>query len=201
MFNRFPPEGVTMLRRKEQFRAGTRAVMCAAVSVALLVNGYSIARAAPPDKACSLLTTAEVTTAVGAPTSSQDNQMTMPQSAGASAGETMRMCSWIIPTGALNLAFMKAAQSEDARNAFRARVRQTKEALKAKGWTIEEKQFGTGAACWIGTPPAANRDTPLATGCVGEANGFGISVGTTGNTRIEMEKVKALLDQALGRLA
>jgi hypothetical protein len=165
---------------------------------ALICATPAIARATPPDKACSLLTDAEITAAVGAPSKSTENQMEVTQ--GPAKGGTVRTCTWLIPTGAVNLSLMKVGDIEAARTAFRAQMQRTMQALKNKGWTIEEKAFGEDARCWIGTPPASDKDTPRATGCVGATNGIGISVGTTGSAKVEADAVKKLLDAAMKRL-
>lgn len=167
------------------------------IAVTLSVS-LSLGRANPPDKACSLLTDAEITTAVGAPSKSQDSQMAVTQ--GPAKGETGKLCTWIVPNGAVNLAFVKVADLEAGRSAFRAQMQQTTDALKKKGWTIEEKAFGTDAMCWIGTPPAGDANTARATGCAGATNGIGISVGTNGSARVEIDAVKKLLDAAMRRL-
>jgi predicted dehydrogenase len=51
------------------------------------------------------------------------------------------------------------------------------------------------------TPPASpEKDIPVMTGCVAEAKGVAISVGYMGRTSVPIEKVKTLLDKAIGRL-
>ena len=120
---------------------------------------------------------------------------------GPAKGETMRTCSWSIPNGAVNVSFMKVGSDlEAARTAFRAQMQRVIQALKSQGWTVEEKSFGDNMSCWIGTPPAAATDTPRTTGCAGATNGIGISVGTNGSSRVEVDAVKKLLDAAMRRL-
>ncbi len=169
------------------------------IATALLLPAtLSISRANPPDKACSLLTDAEITATVGAPSKSQDDQMAVTQ--GPAKGQTMKLCTWTVPTGNVNVAFGKVADLEAGRSAFRAQMRQTIDLLKKRGWTIEEKSFGSDATCWIGTPPTGDANIPRGTGCAGATNGFGISVGTNGSARIEIDSVKKLLDAAMRRL-
>ena len=50
------------------------------------------------------------------------------------------------------------------------------------------------------TPPASSAGMPLSTGCFAEAKGMGISVGHNGPSRVPIDKVKPLLDKAIGRL-
>jgi hypothetical protein len=165
----------------------------------MLSAAPATARGAPPDKACSLLTDAEITAAIAAPSKSQESQMAITQ--GPAKGETMRTCSWLIPNGAVNLWFTKVgADLEAARTAFRAQMQKTIQTLKTQGWTIDEKRFGETSSCWTGTPPAGDSSTPRATGCAGATNGIGISVGTTGSSKVDVDAVKKLLDAAMRRL-
>jgi hypothetical protein len=171
----------------------------AGVVVGVLIGATpAIARVSLPDKACSLLTDAEITAAVAAPTKATENQMPVQQ--GAAKGETMRTCSWSIPNGAVNLSFVKVGDMEAAKTAFRAQMQKTLQSLKTQGWTIEEKPFGDNESCWTGTPPANAKDTPRATGCAGSTNGVGISVGITGSMKVDADAVKKLLDAAMKRL-
>ncbi len=102
------------------------------IATALLLPAtLSISRANPPDKACSLLTDAEITATVGAPSKSQDDQMAVTQ--GPAKGETMKLCTWTVPTGTVNVAFGKVADLEAGRSAFRAQMQQTIDLLKEAG--------------------------------------------------------------------
>jgi hypothetical protein len=163
----------------------------------LLAASYSrVFAASSPDKACPLLTAAEITAAMGAPTGSQETKLPVTQ--GPAKGDTTRICSWITPSGALNVAFAKAGEGA-TRQAFLDRMAQTQQTLKTKGWTIGETKFGT-IICWTATPPASDKGTPRSTGCVGVAKGLGVSVGTAGPATVDVNKVKALLDAALARV-
>ena len=169
------------------------------LAIAAMVSAsMSLSRANLPDKACSLLTDAEITAAVGAPSGSHDSQMPMTQ--GPAKGETTKLCTWTVPNGAVNLAFVKVADLDAGRSAFRAQMEKTTGALKKQAWTIDEKSFGGDIRCWTGTPPANAKDTPRYTGCAGATNGVGISVGTAGSTAVDAETVKKLLDAAMRRL-
>jgi hypothetical protein len=70
--------------------------------------------------------------------------------------------------------------------------------LKAQGWSEERKDFANGR-CVLMTPPAA-RGLPVSTGCFAEAKGVGLSVGHNGATRASIDRVRTLLDKAIGRL-
>jgi hypothetical protein len=178
----------------------TFVLRCASIAgvAALLLTTPAITRAAPPDKPCLLLTDAEITAAVGAPGKSHEGQKAIAQ--GPAKGETIRTCSWSVGNGAVNLSLVRVADLATAKGAFRAQMRQSIESLKSHGWTIEEKTFGSDMSCWIGTPPAGHDDMPRATGCVGATHGLGVSVGTTGSSKVEMEDTRKLLDAAMHRV-
>jgi hypothetical protein len=171
----------------------------AGIAAALLMT-TSLARGAPPDKPCLLLTDAEITATIGAPGKSHEGQKAITE--GPAKGETMRTCSWAIANagGAVNLSVVKVNDLETAKSAFRAQMQQSMQSLKSHGWTIEEKAFGSDMSCWAGTPPAGHDDMPRATGCVGATHGMGISVLTSGSSKAEIEGVKKLLDAAMKRL-
>jgi hypothetical protein len=80
-----------------------------------------------------------------------------------------------------------------------AMLEQTYNRLKAQGWS-EEKQDITGGRCALLTPPAAEKDAPITTGCMAEAKGLAVSVSALGRTRVTIEQVKALLDLLVQRL-
>jgi hypothetical protein len=50
------------------------------------------------------------------------------------------------------------------------------------------------------TPPPARQDLPITTGCLTVAKGLVVSVSTLAQTRVSMEKIKALLESAVKRL-
>ena len=169
------------------------------VAGALLLATPAIARATPPDKACSLLTDADITAAVGAPGKAHHETQTAIKD-GPAKGETMRTCSWSVQNGAVNLSFVKVADVEAAKSAFRAQMQQTVQSLKTQGWTIDEKAFGDNMSCWIGTPPPKATDLPYGTGCVGASHGVGISVGSIGTSKVDVGAIQKLLDAAMKRL-
>jgi hypothetical protein len=80
-----------------------------------------------------------------------------------------------------------------------AKFKEAFDKLKAKGWTEEKKEFGK-STCVIMTPPSSEKNAPILTSCVTEAKGMGISVGSMSKKKVSMEKVKTLLDKALGRI-
>jgi hypothetical protein len=148
--------------------------------------------------ACTLLTPAEVNAAVGG-SAGPPQESDLVVSEGPSKGDTMGVCTW--RTGAqstVSVAVIRAATGA-AREAGLAKLSQVFDTLKAQGWTEERKDFPTGR-CAVMTPPASAKAMPLSTGCFAEAKGMGLSVGHSGTARVPMDKVRALLDKAIGRL-
>jgi len=147
---------------------------------------------------CALLTSGEVVAAVGGTGQSQESNIVIPE--GPSKGETLGGCMWAADNqGMVSISMIRAPQGAQ-REAGLAKLRDGFQRLKAKGWTEEKKEF-TNAKCALMTPPASSeKDIPVMTGCVAEAKGMGISVGYMGRTSVPIDKVKTLLDKAIGRL-
>ena len=147
---------------------------------------------------CALLTSGEVVAAVGGTGQSQESNIVIP--GGPSKGETLGGCMWAADNqGMVSISMIRAPQGA-LREAGVGKLREGFQRLKAKGWTEEKKEFGN-AKCALMTPPASpEKDIPVMTGCVAEAKGVAISVGYMGRTSVSIEKVKTLLDKAIGRL-
>jgi hypothetical protein len=147
---------------------------------------------------CALLTSGEVVAAVGGTGQSQESNIVIPE--GPSKGESLGGCMWAADNqGMVSISMIRAPQGT-LREAGLAKLRDGFQRLKAKGWTEEKKEFSN-AKCALMTPPASSKkDIPVMTGCVAEAKGMGISVGYMGRTSVPIEKVKTLLDKAIGRL-
>ena len=144
---------------------------------------------------CSLLTANDVS-AVGA--TGQGIEGEMPIGNGSSAGDTMKPCNWRLPTGGLHLSVAKAPLGL-SREALMAKFNESWAMLKTQGWTEEKKEFG-GISCSLMTPPAGKQDLPSTTGSLTTAKGTMVSIATLGRTRVPMEKAKALVESAAGRL-
>ena len=147
---------------------------------------------------CALLTSGEVVAAVGGTGQSQESNIVIPE--GPSKGETLGGCMWAADNqGMVSISMIRAPQGA-MREAGLAKLGEAFQRLKAKGWTEEKKEFSN-AKCALMTPPASSKkDIPVMTGCFAEAKGMGISVGYMGRTGVPIEKVKTLLDKAIGRL-
>ena len=179
-----------MMMRRARGLAATVAVILASV--------HSNAVAAPPDKACSLLTAAEIGAQVGTPRN-DGRESEVPPGRGF-GNEPTKVCTWTLPSGAVRATFARAGGNVDsAVKAFRARLQAITDALKAANWTLDEKKFGENEVCWTAIPPVSDTTSPRSTTCAGVTNGFGVSVGGTAGAAADVDKLKRLLDAAMGR--
>ncbi len=144
---------------------------------------------------CSLLTASDVS-AVGA--TGQGIPGEMPISNGPTKGDTKKLCSWRLPDGGLHVSLAKMPPGM-SRDAVLAELNKTYALLKAQGWTEEKKDFGH-VFCNLYTSPAGKQDMPATTSCLTDTKGTMVSAATLSKNRIPMEKIKALVDSAAGRL-
>jgi hypothetical protein len=167
--------------------------------VAILALTSSAARAADNmPRACSLLTAGEVVAVAGGTGASQESDLPVPQ--GGSKADAMTMCMWAAANhGMVSLSIVAAAHGPE-REASLAKIQAVFDRMKAQGWQEEKKAFDN-ETCLVMTPPKNSGTAPRAmTGCFGEAKGLAISVGYTGPGTIAIDRMKSLLDRALGRL-
>jgi hypothetical protein len=144
---------------------------------------------------CSLLTANDLSAAGAA---GQGVEGSMPFPDGTPKGGVMNLCNWRMPTGGLMLSASKMPPGV-SREAIMATLNQSWSELKTKGWTEEKKAFG-GVSCFLMTPPAGDKGSPNPTSCTVFTKGMVLSITTMATTRVPMEKVKALVDSAAGRL-
>ena len=166
---------------------------------ALILTPSSSYAAQAPAHACTLLTVAEIGSAVGGQVgSSQESSITIPN--GPSKGQTMAGCMWKVgDRDMVSINVIPALQGAE-REAGLAGLNKVFEGLKAKGWTEDKRTIGN-ARCSVMTPPASQKDVPLMSGCMAEAKGLALSVGSMSPTKqAAMEQLKTLLDKATTRL-
>ncbi len=171
---------------------------CGVAFVLILVFAWSGLAAEQPIRACTLLTATEIGETVGMPAGqAQENDLVVPE--GPAKGETMSMCRW--PIGEQDMVSLSLIRSPQGvqREAGLAQLSRMFDTLKAQGWTEERKDFSN-ARCAIMTPPSSLKDVPPSTGCFAEAKGRGMGIGFMGAKKVAIEKVKVLLDKAIGRL-
>jgi hypothetical protein len=147
------------------------------------------------DKICPLLNSAEVGS-IGATGQGIEGGMPIPN--GPTKGETMKMCSWRMSNGGMHLSVARMPPGM-ALTTVMAQLNGVYTQLKSQGWKEEDGDFGN-VKCTLFTPPAGKPDDPMTTSCFALAKGMMMSISTLSKTRIPMDKVKALVDSAAGRL-
>ena len=115
---------------------------------------------------------------------------------GATKGDTMKMCSWRMQGGGLHVSVARMPPGM-SRDAVFAELNNA--VLKAQGWAEEKKDVGL-VSCNLMTPPPGKQADPTTTSCLVIAKGMMLSAATITMTRLPMEKLKALVDSAAGRL-
>lgn len=164
----------------------------------LIAVGFG-SSAAQQKSSCSLLSSSDIGAVVSATVGEpHDAPMLVPE--GPARGETFRPCMWKVgDQGMVTVGVFRAFKGAE-REAGLAKINATLEALKAKGWT-KESENSANTWCSLMIPPASEKKSPAMTSCMAEAKGMGISVVfTSGNQRLEIAKVKVLLDKAVERL-
>jgi len=166
------------------------------VRAILAAFGPRVAAAQVP-QACTLITTEELKAAFGGTGDAHKTELQIPS--GPAKGQTMNGCMWSIgEQGMLTLSVMPAMKGA-AREAGIAQLRQVYASLLAKGWTEEKKEI-PGGNCSQMTPPASEKDAPMMVGCMAEAKGQAISIGTLGKTKYSIEQVKPFFDKVVKRI-
>jgi len=162
------------------------AVLCAALIFLPSVRAQS-------KPVCSLLTAADVS-AIGATGEGIPGEMAM----GPSKGATMHMCSWRMKSGGLHLSANPMPPGA-SRAAVEGQLTQTYAKLTSKGWKQEKKDFGS-VSCTMLTPPASEKSSPYNTSCLTVVKGMMVNADALSPTGVPMEKIRALVDSASGRL-
>jgi hypothetical protein len=148
-------------------------------------------------KACSLLTAAELGTALNAHVvNSQDSDVIIPN--GPYKGETMSGCNWAVGSAYVTLNVIRGPRTPEERAGGLAGLRRVEEVLKNKGWTIEAANI-PGADCNSYKPPAGQSNLPPGgAACVMVSKGLAFWLGVNGP--VTAQQVKALADKVAARL-
>ena len=159
--------------------------------------------------ACSLLTPSDIEVATGAKAGAGDpSDYSIPVSP--TKSEPVRACSWDVGTRQSHLVISiigrlsadvsaVAAAEAAAKNMAKQSVGKDMDTLRAKHWTVEEKDFGNGW-CLTLTPPASEKGLMLSS-CTAGVKGMILTFTFTSPTKkLSIAQTKALLDQAIGRL-
>lgn len=167
----------------------------------LVALSPAVALAQTPPPACPLLTNAEIAAATGKSVgASHDTNMTAPS--GKAKGMKISGCMWRLgEQGMVNVSVMPAVGSKEDREQGLAKLRQTYEVLKTRGWEVSETKIGD-SICNSATPPKAeSNDAPAMVGCFAVSKGFVYSVGIVGpHFNVPPQKAKTLADALAKRL-
>jgi hypothetical protein len=149
--------------------------------------------------ACSLLSTSDIEAVTGEKAGAP-NPMDMDVPSGQTTHETMYACLWPVAATmgqvAVSMGRLPPGQSAQSLANHNAGM----DALRAKHYKEEAKDFGN-ATCSVMTPPVSEKDGMNMSACSAGANGKIVSVTfMSPKTRLSIDKTKALLDRAIGRL-
>jgi hypothetical protein len=163
------------------------------VAVALL-SAVLLPLALAQTDPCSLLTAADIQTATGAkPTAGRATST-------AAGGAPVAGCTWVIPSTGMVSVATTPAPTGAAREAGLARIRAAADALKAKGWAEERKDYGS-AKCAVLTPPASEAKAANTAVCFSDVKGSALAVYFMDRAaKPSLDQIKALLDKAAGHL-
>jgi hypothetical protein len=150
-------------------------------------------------QACSLLTVDEITGVTGEK-AGPGHETDTPLSSGPQKGETLAGCMWKLGEQGMVTVNVIPAATGAAREAGLARLHQGMEKMKSQGWKQDRQTFGS-VVCSTMTPPPSQKSMPVAVGCMGEAKGMGVSVGSMSpGSAVAIPKIKALFDKVTSRL-
>jgi hypothetical protein len=167
------------------------------VTTVLLAAAVSLrADATTKYKPCSLLTVAELETALRAKVGgTNERDTTIPE--GTFKGDIMSTCDWVVGSTYVTLSVIRGPRSPQEQAAGLAGLRATEENLKKKGWTIEPANIA-GADCISMKPPASESTALPGASCVMVSRGLAFWLGVNGV--VTVQQVKALADKVGARL-
>ncbi len=168
------------------------ALMLVAASLAFPVD------AATKYKPCSLLTAAELETALhGKVDRFADRDVTIPE--GPFKGEVMSTCDWWSGSAGLTLNVIRGPKNAEEQAAGLANLRAKQEEGRKKGWTIEPGNI-PGAECFSMKPPASEPTALPSSWCFMVSKGLAFSLGVLSKESSSVEQVKTLADKVAARL-
>jgi hypothetical protein len=157
------------------------------------------ADAATKYKPCSLLTAAELETALSGKVGRfADRDMTIPE--GPFKGDIMSTCDWEVGSSYVTLNVIRGPKNPQEQAAGLANFRAMEEGLKRKGWTVEPGNI-PGAECWSGKPPASEPTALPGASCVMVSKGLTLWLGVNSKESVTVQQVKALADKVAARLS
>ena len=171
-------------------------VMSLAVLIGFIAAGQAGAQTGPASHPCSLLTTAQISAAVGSVGASREGDM---PGTGHGANPLRRACSWSIPGGLFTLSIGKVPKQNLSTRQLLDYINSMYDLLKGQGWKYEKKDFGS-TSCSLLTPPAGAANGSPATSCATVVKGLLVMTSASSKASIPAEKLKSLTETATARL-
>jgi hypothetical protein len=183
----------------------------AAVALSLLAASLGAAGAGTPrptrsDKACSLITTAEIQGTLGLKPGKPLVGQEIPYKKDSTHDHdgSLFACQGTVGGRYVMVAYGTRPVTPEGRKRAEARVDASEEKLRREGYAIDARDFGN-VKCWtMAAPPADTSATAMfGTNCRGTKGDYFFSITVSGARKtdiIPMEKLKALADKAASRL-
>ena len=166
-------------------------VLSLAVLIGLIAAGEAGAQTGDASHPCSLLTTAQVSAALGSVGESREGDM---------PGQGhQRACSWSLPGGFFVLSVSKVPNPKMSSRQLMDWMNSMYDVLKVQGWKYEKKDFGS-TSCSLMTPPAGTANASPSTTCGTAAKGMLVMTSASSKASIPAEKLKPLTEAAAARL-
>ena len=145
---------------------------------------------------CSLLTTAQLSAALGPMGASQEGDM---PGSGRGANPLRRVCAQAMTGGTFNLSVGKVPNAKMSTRELLDYMNRMYDALKGQGWKYEKKDFGS-TSCSLLTPPPGDANGQFATICGTVVKEMLVMTSASSKPSVPMEKLKTLAESAAARL-
>ena len=145
---------------------------------------------------CRILTTAELTAALGTMGASQEGDM---PGSGRGANPLRRVCASAMPGGIFYLSVGKVPNPKMSTRELLDYMNKMYDTLKGQGWKYEKKDFGN-TSCSLLTPPPGDASGQFSTICGAVAKEMLVMTSASAKASVPMEKLKTLVESAAARL-
>ena len=145
---------------------------------------------------CKLLTTAQLTAALGTLGATQEGDM---PGSGRGANPLRRVCASAMPGGTFYLSVGKVPNQKMSTRELLDYMNRMYDALKGQGWKYEKKEFGS-TSCSLLTPPPGDATSQVATVCGTAIKEMLVMTSASSKPAVPMEKLKPLTESAAARL-
>jgi hypothetical protein len=177
-----------------------------AVSVVVGVSGAEARDAGKSNRACSLLTSADLEGVLGTKLARPLAGMEVPYTKDANHDHDGSVLTCQGKAGArfVTVVFGTQPVTPEGRRRGEAKAKESEEKLLKAGYSIESKEFGS-VPCWTMLPPPGDKSSFAVFGsnCGGTKGDYfySISISATGKADlVPIERLKALTDKAASRL-